>query len=362
MPADREERTEAPTPRRRNEARQRGQVAKSHDLVVAVILLAGFVSLELLGSRIWSALLTMMRIGLDPTTPWSLDEVLPFTGAAAATVFGKLMPVLLILLLSAAVALFAQVGPLWTLEPLTPNLDKINPLTGLRRLFSASSLLSVLMNLAKAGAVVGIAVAVLQGGAASIVMSFMLHHAEILRLGAKMAFRLGMALSIAFVILALLDLAWQRLRYEKNLRMTKEEVKDELRSMEGDPAIKRRRRQIQLQMMAQRLRKDVPQADVVVTNPTHYSVAIRYDGESMPSPKVVAKGVDEIAIRIRQIAVEFGVPIVERRALARALYESVEVGRFIPERFYKAIAEVLAYVYELNGRWRSATGGTERAA
>ena len=163
-------------------------------------------------------------------------------------------------------------------------------------------------------------------------------------------FELGIKLAAALIILALLDYAWQRYKHERDLRMTKEEVKDEMRSMEGDPNIKRRRRQVQLQIAMQRLQKDVPTADVVVTNPTHIAVAVRYDTETMIAPRVVAKGADYMALRIRQIASEFGIPIVEKKPLARALYESVEPGDYIPERFYRAIAEILAYVYELTGR------------
>jgi len=163
-------------------------------------------------------------------------------------------------------------------------------------------------------------------------------------------FKLGIRLSAALLVLALLDVAWQRYKHERDLRMTKEEVKDELRSMEGDPQVKQRRRQVQLQLAIQRIRRDVPTADVVVTNPTHFAVAIRYDATAMVAPKVVAKGADHLALRIRQVAQEFGIPIVERAPLARALYADVEVGDNIPERFYRVVAEILAYVYELTGR------------
>lgn len=361
MPGDRDEKTEAPTPRRRTEARQKGQVARSQDLVVAVVLLAGFIGVRFFGPGLWNALLWTMRAGLSPESPWDLEASLPFVGAMLTHIGFRLLPLLLLIALAAVVVLFAQVGPLWTLDPLTPKLSKLNPLNGFRRLFSAASLLSALMNVVKSATVATIAALSLSGAAASIVFAFTLPHQEIFLLGAGLTFRLGMTLSVAFFILALLDYAMQRYRHERSLRMTKEEVKDELRSMEGDPAIKRRRRQLQLQLVAHRLRAEVPTADVVVANPTHYSVAIRYDTESMHAPKVVASGVDEIAIRIRQIAKESGVPIVERRALAKALYESVNVGQHIPERFYRAIAEVLAYVYELTGRRRemvAAAGGT----
>jgi flagellar biosynthetic protein FlhB len=152
------------------------------------------------------------------------------------------------------------------------------------------------------------------------------------------------------LVTALLDFAWQRYRHERDLMMTREEVRDELRNMEGDPAVKRRRRQLQMQLAMHRLRKDVPKSDVVVTNPTHFAVAIQYNADSMIAPRVVAKGADYAALRIRQIALRHGIPIVERKPLARALFDAVEVGQYIPERFYRAIAEILAYVYELTGR------------
>jgi flagellar biosynthetic protein FlhB len=190
----------------------------------------------------------------------------------------------------------------------------------------------------------------MSGRADAIVHLFMFPLHEGFALGASLMFELTMWMGAALLILALLDFAWQRYRHEKDLRMTKEEVKDELRSMEGDPQLKRRRKEVQLRLAMQRLRRDVPTADVIVTNPTHVAVAIRYDAETMPAPKVIAKGADLVAMRIRQIAIEFGVPIVQRPPMARAMYESVEVGEQIPERLYQAMAEILAFVYELEGK------------
>jgi len=152
--------------------------------------------------------------------------------------------------------------------------------------------------------------------------------------------------------LAILEYAYQKWRIEQELKMTKQEVKEEMRRMEGDPKIKQRRRQIALQMLTQRLKKDVPTADVVVTNPTEFAVALKYDADTMHAPRVVAKGQGLIAQRIREIAIASGVPILERKPLARALYKLVEVGQEIPEQFYSAVAEILAYVYELSGRVR----------
>lgn len=350
MAADFGERTEPASPRRRQEARSRGQVARSLDLVAAVLLLVGFIALDVWGVSIWQGMQGMMRSGLSMAVPWDLNDGLTFAAAAGADVFKRLLPFLITLMVAAAIALFAQVGPLLTLKPISPNFTKLNPISGLQRLLSGGSAVTLLMNLAKLGLVIGVVYAVVGGRVASIIYSGSLNCIDLLVFGAQFTFRLGVTLAALFVLLAILDYVWQRYRNERSLRMTKEEVKDELRSMEGDPAIKRRRRQLQLQLVAQRLKKDVPKADVVITNPTHVSVAVAYDGDTMPAPKVIAKGADEMALRIREIARGAGVPIVERKPLARALFESVEVNQYIPERFYQAIAEILAYVYELTGR------------
>jgi len=344
-----DDRTEPATPRRRREARASGQVARSHDLTVAVLLLAGFIALALVGPPIWFSLLAITQASLDAGSASSVEEVLPFAAAVAVESFKRLAPLLLILLGATLVSLLAQTGFLLTGQPLIPSLGKISPLSGIRRLFSVRSVMLAVVNFAKVLVVGVVAYLTLSGSTAAVLYAFNFEFEDLFTLGSSLTYRLGMRLSVALLILALFDYAWQRYRHEKDLRMTKEEVKDELRSMEGNPDIKRRQRQIQLQMAMRRLRKEVPKADVVVTNPTHVAVAIRYDAETMYAPQVVAKGADELALRIRQLAVEFGVPIVARPPLARALYESVAVGEYVPERLYRAIAEILAYVYELTG-------------
>ncbi len=350
MAAQREDRTEAPTPRRRNEARSKGQVARSHDLTAAVVLTVGFVVLKFMGPQLWQALFAIMSISLSPDSPIQLNEMLTFVKAIGVELIKRLAPLFIILFLAGLVVLYAQVGWLFTWQPLMPSLAKINPLNGLARLFSIRSFMAAMINFGKLILVAVVAYVTVVHGAASIVHAFTFSFHDAVLLGCSLTFDLGMKLSVALLMLALLDYAWQRFRHERDLRMTKEEVKDELRSMEGDPHVKRRRRQLQMQLAMQRLRKDVPKADVVVTNPTHLAVAIAYDSAIMMAPKVVAKGADEVALRIRQLAAEFGIPIVERKPLARALYEAVEVGQYIPARFYQAIAEILAYIYELTGR------------
>jgi flagellar biosynthetic protein FlhB len=169
-------------------------------------------------------------------------------------------------------------------------------------------------------------------------------------LGCHLVYRLAVRLGLVLLVLALLDYAYQRWNWWRHLKMTKQEIKDELRNMEGDPLIRQRRRRAQLQLAIQRISAAVPQSDVVVTNPTEFAVALAYDEQTMAAPRVTAKGQDFLALRIRQLAQQHGVPIVQRPPLARALYAAVEVGQEVPPMFYRAIAEVLAYVYQLSGR------------
>lgn len=355
MPADYGDKTEPATPRRREEARKEGQVARSQDLPAAVLLFMTFVTLYWLGPRLWRSFLLIVRSSLSSESPARLDDLWPYSVAVAKEIVTVMAPFLIILFVAVLASMYVQVGWLFTFKPLMPSLSKVSPLAGIKRLFSVRMLMRAVSNFGKLLVVATIAYLTLRESAAAIIYAFTFEHHDVFRVGSSLMFKLGMRLSVALLLLALLDVAWQRYRHERDLRMTKEEVKDELRSMEGDPKMKQRRHQVQLQLAMQRLRNDVPTADVVVTNPTHYAVAIRYDNESMAAPKVVAKGADYLALRIRQIAAEFGIPLVERAPLARALYADVEVGQPIPEKLYQAVAEILAYVYELTAR-RSGRG------
>ena len=183
-----------------------------------------------------------------------------------------------------------------------------------------------------------------------IVMCQQLSFMAIFGLGAQIVYAIAMRIGIVLLILALIDYAWQRHRMEKQLKMTKQEVKEEMRSMEGDPHIKQRRKQLARQMAERRLQQTVPTADVIVTNPTEFAIALKYDQSTMHAPRVVAKGQDLLAKRIREIAIAHGIPILERKPLARALYRLAEVGQEIPDQFYSTVAEILAYVYELSGK------------
>lgn len=350
MFSDHEDKTEAPTPRRRQQARSQGQIPRSADLTATAALLSGLLFLGWWGPKLWPRLIALLATSLSAER--LADDESPVIFAAALSVeAGKLIwPIFAVVCSVVLIVVWAQVGWNFTLKPLTPNLGKLNPINGIRRLVSGGSAVSLLTNLAKL-VVVGItAYVTIAGQINHILLACVLGFENLLGAGAAVIYQLGVRLGVVLLILGLADYVYQRVRHEKQLRMTKQEVKDEMKAMDGDPVVKQRRRRIQMELMRQRLRRTVPQADMVITNPTHLAIALKYDAAIMPAPRVVAKGADEVALLIREIASRCGIPVVERKALARVMYAQVLVGQYIPEKFYQAVAEVLAYVYRITGR------------
>lgn len=348
------DKTEAPTPRRRIEARQQGQVARSTDLNSALLLLGGMLCLRWLGPRMMQSLLGMMRENLSVADPQQTAhiDVMPIVSTAGMAILTAAGPIMLGLLVLALGSNLLQVGFLMTGHPLAPNLNKINPITGFSRLFSMRTLVQLAMNCLKLALVCLVAYVAIRDRWSQIFLALEMDGGEQALLLSQILYAVGLRLAMVLLLLAILDFGYQRLRHEKDLKMTKEEIKEEMRRMEGDPVVKQRRRRMQFAAAMQRIRKSVPTADVVVTNPTELAIAIKYDVDSMRAPTVVAKGAGYLAQKIREIAIQHGVPIVEKKPLAQALYKTVEVGQEVPEQFYKAIAEILAYVYELSGRAR----------
>lgn len=344
------EKTEAPTPRRRQEAREQGQVARSQDLTGAVMIVGAILLLNAFGQDLMKALRALLAETLslrtaDPNTAFA--QSLRSLGQVAVA----LAPVLIGVTLLIVVANLIQVGFALNLKRLQPNLGALSPFKGVGRLFGKGrSPVQGLIALAKLAALILLAYSAVRGRLGVIVAAQELGYLQVFALGADVVFSIAMRLGLALLVLAIIDYAWQKWRMEQKLKMTKQEVKEEMRRMEGDPKIKQRRRQIAMQIAHQRLKKDVPTADVVVTNPTEFAIAIKYDAGAMHAPRVIAKGRGMMAQRIREIAIANGVPILERKPLARALYKLVEVGQEIPEQFYSAVAEILAYVYELSGK------------
>jgi flagellar biosynthetic protein FlhB len=346
------EKTEAPTQRRVSEARQRGQVAKSVELTAAAALLGAMLSLRMFGLRLMSVLRDMMAalLGSDGHPADTLDALAMISAQAGYAVIAAAMPIMASLAVVAIAINLMQTGPLLSWHPLTPKFSKLNPIEGVGRLFSMRSLVQLVVNLLKLTLVSWLAWHAIIGDADIILAAQEVDERQLLGIGALLSYELGMKIAAVLLFMALLDYAYHRWQHEKDLRMTKQEVKEEMKHMDGDPLLKQRRRQIQMQLAARRLAREVPRADVIVTNPTHFAVAIRYDDDRMHAPIVTAKGVDFMAQRIRELAIRHGVPIVQRKALAQALYKGVEVGQEVPPKFYKAIAEILAYVYELSGK------------
>ena len=343
-----EERTEPATPRRREEARERGQVARSADLSSAVILLAAVLALRfmgrpLLGSIFSSASTVLEGLAFVDGDPARL--LAQFGGAFGAVLLGFL-PFVGILLAAALGANLAQVGFLFTAGPLAPDLSRVDPVSGFLRLLSLRGLVRILSGLFKVGAVALVVFWTLWAERIRLVELSGLGFEGILGAAADLMATMSLRAALVLLVLAIFEYGFQKWQYERDLRMSKREIREELRRYEGDPRIRERRRAIQQQLALQRMMQGVPGATVVITNPTHLAVAVRYE-KSMEAPLVVAKGAELLARRIRESALENGVPIVERKDLARALYRSVDVGQSIPPDLYQAVAEILAYVYRL---------------
>lgn len=345
MADDLGERTELPSQRRIEEARQRGQVARSADLTAAIDLVGALVLLVVFGGGLMRAFSGVLRSVLTsgvelPAFSELVREAVVQPALAAA-------PVLLIMLVLGVVANVAQFGLVWTLQPLIPRADRLSPVRGLGNIFGRRNVVRTAVNAAKLGVVGWIGYLCLSGSVEQIAALPLLPATMGMLMTGQLVLKLAAWLLVVLVVVGLVDFLYQRWQHTQDLKMTRQEVQDERRSMEGDPLVKGRRLRMARQIALQRVNQAVPKADVVVTNPTHFSIALEYDADVMRSPRVVAKGADYMAMRIRQVAIAHGVPIVERAPLARALYTSVEVGQEVSPEFYQAVAEVLAYVYRL---------------
>ena len=346
-----EEKTEEATPRKRQEARRRGQVPRSNELNAVITLLAGFTALKAFSSYSLDKLYTyfqfsfsseMLNKQLDPLT---LTELTKQTLAMIAMLF---LPTGLAVLAAGVFISYLQTGGIFTLETLKVKFDRINPLQGFKRLFSLQKLVDLFKALVK---LISVAVIIWSSFKSQV---FPLAETSVLIPPFQLAgnfWRLmyQIVLRIIFLLLALaiFDYFYQRHEYRKSLRMTKQEVKDEYRQTEGDPRVRSRIRQKQRQIAMRRMMQEVPKADVVITNPTHLAVALKYEAPQMQAPQVLAKGEGYIAAKIKEIATEHHVPLVENKPLARTIYQTVEIGEFIPPHLYQAVAEVLAFVYQL---------------
>jgi len=357
------ERTEAPTGKKLSEARKKGQVPKSQDLSGIMTLLGMLVLMIVFGSTISSMFARVMTRTLSADLAEdqvSIESLVAGSKYVVYEIAMVLVPIFLIAFVLVYVVQFLQVGWLIAPDQIRPKFSKLSPLGGIKRIYGKRGLVKTVLNTVKLVVLVVVASLVFRTHLDEILvlpkLTPMLAVSAILRLIVILSF----VLIALLLFLALLDFIFQKWQHTQELKMSKQEVKDERKTMEGDPLIKGKRLQMARQIAMQQIGQAVPDADVIVTNPTHFSVAIRYDTETMGAPRVVAKGADLIALRIRQIARQNGVSIVERPPLARALYWGIEVGQEISPEHYEAVAELLAYVYKIDGRAGEISGAQEK--
>jgi len=348
-----QEKTEVPTEKKRRESREEGQVAFSKELSSAALLAGIVLTLVATSPIILDAMRQLMSQifrDLAQRKELSIDIIFTLSGEILSIILPAFAPFAAVIIFVGIFASVLQVGVQITFKAISPKFNKISPLTGLKRLFSSQSLADFLKSMAKL-IIVGFVgyltyidkITELNGLSVSTPESILIYNFTVV---AEVAGKIVLAL----VAIAIFDYFYQRWHHEQQLMMTKQEVKDETKQTEGDPQLKARIRQIQREMSNARMMQEVPKADAVIVNPTHFSVAILYDRDVMSAPEVIAKGADHLALRMRTVARENNVPILERPELARDLYANVEIGDDIPERFYKAIAEILAFVYRLRKR------------
>lgn len=349
--------TEDPTPKKLEEARKRGQVAQSKDLNNWIMLLAATLLIAAGMPALFAELGGFLKVYFEqahqiPSLPGGLTSLL---GTTFLKTFGMIAIPLILLMIAAFFGTFSQIGMLFAPEVLSPDLSKVSPLKGWERLFSLRSVMELVKGLLKITAV-GIVSFVLiypyfQGIEHTIDLPF------ITMLDEMMALSIRMLTGILVVLLAIsvADVLYQRWEFNKQMMMTKQELKDEYKQTEGDPYVKGRLKQLRMEKARQRMMQAVPKADVVITNPTHYSIALKYDPDDKPAPVVIAKGVDELALRIREVAKENDIILFENKPLARSLYDTVDLDEMIPEDLFKAVAEVISFVYQKRGKSRPKT-------
>lgn len=344
-----QEKTEQATPKRKEDARERGQVAHSREVASVAILSACLIyfyfnttgMLEKIKELMVSTFRDAGQIIITRDNIQSLIAGFVFKG------FLLLFPLLLTVVITGLLANIIQVGLVFSVESLEPKLSKIDPLKGFQRLFSLKSVVELFKNILKICIVGYVAYVTVHGELKGILPLMDQSAGEILAYLGRISFKIIFTTCWVLIIMAVMDYVYQRWEYERSLKMSRQEIKDEYKHSEGDPIVKARIKRLQREMARKRMMASVPKADVVITNPTHVAVALRYDQSSMIAPVVVAKGAGFVAEKIKEIAKASNVPVVENKPMARVLYKMVDVNKVIPENLYRAVAEILAYVYGL---------------
>jgi flagellar biosynthesis protein FlhB len=350
--SDDSQKTEDPTSKRLDDARNEGNVSRSqeinHFFMILALTLSMFVFAAPAARQITD--LAMPFVESPDLIPMDFEHLI----ATIWRLFGQIMlaglvPIVLALLAAFGASYF-QFGLLWSAEQFMPKLDKISPLAGFKRIFSLRSVAEFVKGMVKITVVALIAGIFILPSMGELELLIGLDIAQLAAITATEVTKLLFGVLLTVAVIATLDVLYQRFEYIKGLRMSRQELKDEFKQTEGDPLIKNRLRQLRMERARRRMMADVPNADVVVTNPTHYAVALKYEQSAMAAPKVVAKGIDKVAQRIREVAEESGVPLVENPPLARGLYAAVQIDQEIPPEYYKTVAELISYIYKLKKR------------
>lgn len=352
------EKTEQPTAKKLKDARKEGQVAKSKEIANAFGLLSVFLVMKIYVGRMGTGMIEYLA-GVYNQIPEAIQMYNGKVPAAAISVLLRGMilqltiiiaPVLLIGVIVAFVCDVVQVKWKPTSKPLKPKFNKLNPIKGFGRIFSKNSIVELIKAVAKIGVVVYVVYSFLKDRTREIFLLYDIGLKQAIGLVGEIVTDLGIRISIVYMIIAFIDYGYQKWKFKDDMKMTKQEVKDEYKNQEGDPQVKGKQKQRMREASMRRMMQQLPEADVVITNPTHYAVAIKYDPDKYDAPYVLAKGEDFLAQKIKEIAKENNIEIVENKPLARMLYANVDIGGLIPPELYQAVAEVLAFVYQLKGK------------
>lgn len=349
------EKTEEPTAKKLEDARKKGQVMRSTEVVTAATLLAFFFMLKIFVGFIGNRFMTSFRqtIGFisDYTSePFTLNTARTIIRGSFWNIIVAAFPIMIVGLVVTIVAIVFQVKWKVTAEPLKPKFDKFNPVTGMKRLFSKDKIMDLFKSIAKVVILAYVVYSYLKNQWPLIYKMYSYTLPQASAVIGDTVINVGIRISALFAVIAMFDLFYQKWKYHQDMMMSKQEVKDEYKNSEGDPKVKSQQKQRMQQASQRRMMQDLPNADVVITNPTHLAVAIKYDKDTNEAPVVVAKGADYLAQKIKDRARENAIEIVENKPLARMLYHNVEIGAEIPPELYQMVAEVLAYVYSLTGR------------
>lgn len=352
--AEGEGRTEKATPKKREDARKKGQVAKSTELNTAVLLVAFFGVLSILGAYYMNQFEMQMKNTFSRIPEIVIDfdrqDFLHILGEALKDILIINAPLWGVLFVAALGISLIQVGYKPTFQPLAPKFNKMNPLSGMKRIVSKDMIVELIKSMAKVIFLGSIFISIIKNEILTFLKFYDMTLIQILSNVGSVVLKVGFYVGGAFLFLAVADYAYQKYKFEDGIKMTKQEIKDEYKQAEGDPQIKGKIKQKMREMSLKRMMQAIPEADVIITNPTHFAIAISYDASKSAAPIVVAKGVDYLAQKIKEKGKEHQIEIVENKPLARALYYTVDIGKEIPAELYNAVAEVLAFVYSLDNQ------------